>query len=171
MKAWFRAYTGSLQGFFTLSQNLPSLQASPFFDRLVFSKVAARLGGNVKAIVNGGAPLSTHVEEFLRASMCCPVVQVSGRLAYPARLYVLPGCPGEGQGRVPKADDAGVSYPILLLQILACPGAPLNPRALHSSPPQGYGLTETCAASFIASADLMSHCATVGPPTPCTEFR
>ena len=61
------------------SSSPPRLQASPFFDHLVFSKVAARLGGNVKAIVNGGAPLSTHVEEFLRASMCCPVVQVSGR--------------------------------------------------------------------------------------------
>ena len=43
---------------------------------MVFSKVAARLGGKVKAIVNGGAPLSLHVEEFLRAAMCCPVVQV-----------------------------------------------------------------------------------------------
>ena len=58
------------------------MQASPFFDRLVFSKVAARLGGKVKAIVNGGAPLSTHVEEFLRASMCCPVVQVGGQRWY-----------------------------------------------------------------------------------------
>lgn len=36
---------------------------------------------------------------------------------------------------------------------------------------QGYGLTETCAASFIASPDIMTHAATVGPPTPCTEFR
>jgi hypothetical protein len=54
----------------------PALQASPFFDRVVFSKVAARLGGKVKAIVNGGAPLAEHAEEFLRAAMCCPVVQV-----------------------------------------------------------------------------------------------
>ena len=36
---------------------------------------------------------------------------------------------------------------------------------------QGYGLTETCAASFIASADRINHSATVGPPTPCTELR
>ena len=84
--------------------------ASPIFDKIVFSKVAARLGGKVKAIVSGGAPLSAHVEEFLRVAMCCPVVQ-------------------------------------------------------------GYGLTETCAASFIASADKINHSATVGPPTPCTELR
>jgi hypothetical protein len=36
---------------------------------------------------------------------------------------------------------------------------------------QGYGLTETCAASFIAAADEIKHEATVGPPTPLTEFR
>ncbi len=36
---------------------------------------------------------------------------------------------------------------------------------------QGYGLTETCAASFIAAADVVQHEATVGGPTPGTEFR
>ena len=85
-------------------------KASPLFDKIVFSKVAARLGGKVKAIVSGGAPLSAHVEEFLRTAMCCPVVQ-------------------------------------------------------------GYGLTETSAASFIASADKIDQSASVGPPTPCTELR
>eukprot|EP00955_Chlamydomonas_euryale_P029712 313028-Chlamydomonas_euryale.AAC.1 len=49
---------------------------------LVFSKVAARLGGKVKIVISGGAPLSAHVEEFLRVAMCCPVVQVCA-LAYP----------------------------------------------------------------------------------------
>ncbi len=36
---------------------------------------------------------------------------------------------------------------------------------------QGYGLTETCAASVIASADVWAHNGTNGPPTPCTELR
>jgi len=52
------------------------LQAAPFFDKLVFSKVKQRLGGNVKLIVSGGAPLAPHVEEFLKVAMCSPVVQV-----------------------------------------------------------------------------------------------
>jgi long-chain acyl-CoA synthetase len=52
------------------------LQAAPFFDKLVFSKVKQRLGGNVKLIVSGGAPLAPHVEEFLKVAMCAPVVQV-----------------------------------------------------------------------------------------------
>lgn len=51
-------------------------QAAPFFDKLVFSKVKARLGGRVRLIVSGGAPLAPHVEEFLKVAMCTPVVQV-----------------------------------------------------------------------------------------------
>lgn len=54
----------------------PPLQAAPFFDRLVFKKVKQRLGGNVKLLVSGGAPLAPHVEDFLKVAMCAPVVQV-----------------------------------------------------------------------------------------------
>ena len=54
-----------------------TLQAAPLFDKLVFSKVKTRLGGRVKLILTGGAPLARHVEDFLKVTMCCPVVQVS----------------------------------------------------------------------------------------------
>lgn len=46
-------------------------------DLLVFNQVKQRLGGRVRVIVSGGAPLSPAIEEFLRVAMCCPVVQVS----------------------------------------------------------------------------------------------
>ena len=36
-------------------------------DRLVFSKVSARLGGNLRIAVSGGAPLSSEVAEFFHA--------------------------------------------------------------------------------------------------------
>jgi len=65
-------------------------EASPFFDRLVFSKVAARLGGKIKAIVSGGAPLSLHVEEFLRVTMCCPVTQGYGLTESSATSFIAP---------------------------------------------------------------------------------
>lgn len=42
----------------------------------MFSKVKARLGGRVRILVSGGAPLAPHVEEFLKVAFCCPVVQV-----------------------------------------------------------------------------------------------
>lgn len=41
----------------------------------MFSKIKARLGGRVKLIVSGGAPLAGHVEDFLKITMCAPVVQ------------------------------------------------------------------------------------------------
>jgi long-chain acyl-CoA synthetase len=85
-------------------------EAAPFFDKLVFSKVKERLGGRVRLIVSGGAPLARHVEDFLRVCMCCRVVQ-------------------------------------------------------------GYGLTETCAASAICIPDTPSQVGTVGPPQPCISVR
>ena len=88
----------------------PYDKAAPFFDKLVFSKIKERLGGRVRLIVSGGAPLARHVEDFLRVTMCCRVVQ-------------------------------------------------------------GYGLTETCAASFIAVPDVPEHAGTVGPPQPVLSMR
>lgn len=101
---------GFARKLFYLKQGFKSDKAAPLFDRLVFSKVKQRLGGNVKLIVSGGAPLAPHVEEFLKVAMCSPVVQ-------------------------------------------------------------GYGLTETCAASCIAVPDDWAMHGTNGPCTPCTELR
>ncbi len=42
----------------------------------MFNKIKAKLGGRVRVIISGGAPLPVQAEEFLRVSMCAPVVQV-----------------------------------------------------------------------------------------------
>ncbi|CAI5473549.1 unnamed protein product, partial [Closterium sp. Yama58-4] len=68
--------------------------ATPIFDFLVFNKVKSRLGGNVRIICSGAAPLAPHVEEFLKIAMCCPVVQgygltetnTSGFISYADRI-------------------------------------------------------------------------------------
>ena len=48
-------------------------------------------------------------------------------------------------------------------------------RAKQSSPPatrpQGYGLSETCAASFLGQLDDWNGVGTVGLPTSCNEFK
>ncbi|KAL0312462.1 UNVERIFIED_CONTAM: Long chain acyl-CoA synthetase 4 [Sesamum radiatum] len=84
-------------------------EASPLCDKIVFSKVKQGLGGNVRLILSGAAPLASHVEEFLRV--------VSGS-------YVL----------------------------------------------QGYGLTETCAGTFVSIPDELSMLGTVGPQCPMWMF-
>lgn len=56
-------------------------------------------------------------------------------------------------------------------------GAPLAPhveeflKVVMCAPVvQGYGLTETCAASFIAAPDDIRHAGSVGLPQPVTTF-
>lgn len=45
------------------------------------------LGGRVRLVISGAAPLSGHVEEFLRVIMCAPVLQGYGMLT----LHLLLG--------------------------------------------------------------------------------
>ncbi|KAK6251435.1 hypothetical protein SCA6_005440 [Theobroma cacao] len=85
-------------------------EASPICDKVVFSKVKQGLGGRVRIILSGAAPLSAHVEEFLRVVACCHVLQ-------------------------------------------------------------GYGLTESCAGTFVSLPDELSMLGTVGPPVPNVDIR
>ncbi|XP_057520544.1 long chain acyl-CoA synthetase 4-like [Amaranthus tricolor] len=78
-------------------------EAAPIFDKIVFKKVKEALGGRVRLILSGAAPLANHVETFLRVVACC---------------YVL----------------------------------------------QGYGLTETCAGTFVSLPNEVEMIGTVGPP-------
>ncbi|XP_078169338.1 long chain acyl-CoA synthetase 4-like [Carex rostrata] len=53
-------------------------EAGFIFDKLVFSSVKKMLGGRVKVIWSGGAPLAKHIEEFLRIVSCAHVLQGYG---------------------------------------------------------------------------------------------
>ncbi|KAI4343126.1 hypothetical protein MLD38_027664 [Melastoma candidum] len=90
---------------FNMNRGRKHGDAAPIFDRIVFNKVKQGLGGSVRLILSGAAPLSTHVEAFLRVVTCS---------------YVL----------------------------------------------QGYGLTETCAGTFVSLPNEISMLGTVGPPVP-----
>ncbi|CAO2818692.1 unnamed protein product [Amaranthus hypochondriacus] len=53
-------------------------QASPLADLIAFRKVKNKLGGRVRLMVSGAAPWSEEVEEFLRVTCCCFVLQGYG---------------------------------------------------------------------------------------------
>lgn len=48
------------------------------YDKLVFKKVKMMLGGNVRCMVTGSAPIDKEVLEFLKVCFCCPIVQGYG---------------------------------------------------------------------------------------------
>ncbi|XP_077233193.1 putative CoA ligase CCL6 isoform X2 [Tasmannia lanceolata] len=53
-------------------------EAAPFYDRLVFNNIKQGLGGQVRILISGAAPLPRHVEEFLRVTSCSVVLQGYG---------------------------------------------------------------------------------------------
>jgi long-chain acyl-CoA synthetase len=61
---------------FWLKRGFSSRFAGPLTDVAVFNKTKSAMGGHVRVIISGAAPLAQYVMEFLNAVMCCPIVQV-----------------------------------------------------------------------------------------------
>ena len=50
-------------------------EKAPIMDKIIFKNVRALVGGRLRVIFSGGAPLSPEAHQFLRACMGCPVLQ------------------------------------------------------------------------------------------------
>ncbi|CAN8314421.1 unnamed protein product [Cochlearia groenlandica] len=61
-----------------LNRGYSHSKASPIADFIAFRKIRDKLGGRIRLLVSGGAPLSPEIEEFLRVTCCCFVVQGYG---------------------------------------------------------------------------------------------
>lgn len=48
------------------------------YDKLVFSKMKAILGGNVEMMITASAPISKEVKEFLKIAFCCGFAEAYG---------------------------------------------------------------------------------------------
>jgi long-chain acyl-CoA synthetase len=44
----------------------------------VFNKIGKLLGGNLRFVLSGGAPLNAETQRFINICFCCPVVQGYG---------------------------------------------------------------------------------------------
>lgn len=51
---------------------------TPLFNRVLFSKIRALLGGRLRMMLSGGAPLSEKTQRFMNICFCCPVLQGYG---------------------------------------------------------------------------------------------
>lgn len=52
--------------------------STPMIDSLIFKKIAQVMGGNLRVLVTGGAPLSPDTHEFVKVALCTVVVQGYG---------------------------------------------------------------------------------------------
>ena len=50
-------------------------ESTPILDRLVFKNLKALVGGKVRLIMTGGAPLSPETHNFIRTCFHVPLVQ------------------------------------------------------------------------------------------------
>lgn len=61
-----------------LEKGMKQEEAAPLLDKLVFDKTKQGLGGRVRILLSGAAPLPKHVEEFLRVTSCSTLSQGYG---------------------------------------------------------------------------------------------
>ena len=52
-------------------------ETTPIMDKIVFIKIRALLGGRMRLMLCGGAPLSKETHEFIRVCIGAPLLQVS----------------------------------------------------------------------------------------------
>lgn len=57
------------------------------YDPLVFNKFKQILGGRVRLIVCGSAPILPHFIDFLKISFCCPIIQGYGQTECAGLLF------------------------------------------------------------------------------------
>jgi long-chain acyl-CoA synthetase len=46
---------------------------TPLVDKVFFSKITTLVGGRIRYLVVGGAPLAPQTQEFISTCLCCPV--------------------------------------------------------------------------------------------------
>lgn len=55
------------------------IRRDSLWDKLIFAKIQASLGGRVRFMVTGAAPIASPILTFLRAAMGCPVFEAYGQ--------------------------------------------------------------------------------------------
>lgn len=59
------------------------------YDPLFFNKTKAALGGRVRLIISGSAPLLPEVQKFLKVTMCCPLLEGYGQTESTGASFIM----------------------------------------------------------------------------------
>ncbi|POM72370.1 Long-chain-fatty-acid-CoA ligase [Phytophthora palmivora] len=78
------------------------------WDLLVFNKLRQALGGNVRLIFSGSAPMSADVKKFMQAVFCCDVVEGYGLSESAAAVCV---------GAIDMPTESHVGTPVMYSQV------------------------------------------------------
>ncbi|KAK4789331.1 hypothetical protein SAY86_020650 [Trapa natans] len=120
------AYNYKLQN---LEKGIPYENASPLMDRLVFDQTKLAFGGRVRILSSGAAPLSRHVEEFLRVTTCSSLSQGYGL------TESCGGCTTSVKNVFSMAGTVGVPMPSIEMRLESVPE--MGYDALSSTYPRG----------------------------------
>lgn len=121
----------------------------------IFLKIKNRLGGRIRLIISGGAPLSAEIEEFLRVTCCCFVVQGYGKQMFTLRL-----CPSMLIAESWLTYTASL-YMQLIIELITC----ITLGCFIS------GLTETVGPTTLGYPDEMCMIGVVGTVSVFNELR
>lgn len=73
------------------------MRDNTLWDKLVFSKVRQSLGGRLRLVTTGSAPLSATVMSFVRCALGCTVIEGYGQTECGAVCALqVPGCTTSG---------------------------------------------------------------------------
>lgn len=75
----------------------------PCYDYLIFNKIKKILGGNVRVMATGSAPISPDILDFLKVVFCCDIIEGYGLTETTAGLATKKGDPVTGHVGGPLA--------------------------------------------------------------------
>jgi long-chain acyl-CoA synthetase len=58
--------------------NQNGIYTHAFFDTFFFNEFKKIMGGNIRLLITGSAPTEPSVKDFLKITLCCPVIEVYG---------------------------------------------------------------------------------------------
>ena len=123
------------------------------WDNLVFGKVQQQLGGRVRLMVTGSAPISDKVMDFLRICFACPVIEGYGQTESSAAVSTtLPGDTICGH--------VGAPLPCVEIKLVDVPEMEYS---VKDNPPRG----EVCFRGPCCTSGTNQRAALISPVNEC----